>query len=693
MRKPSVPANNLILVALAGLLGILFLSMAAWYGEGRWLAPLDDTYIVLTYARNLVHGQPFRFNPADPPSTGATSALWTLLVSPLTLMGKAEAPLLAVLILLCATVFALTLVMVRHVAASMMPPGAAFAAALAVALNGPFAWGSFCGLETGLMAAGILALWAVWLSAGASRSRRWWMRPLAVSVVLGLVRPEGGPLALVAAGAALATWPSTGSRRPAVAAILAGLSGLAAAVALPLILTGTPMGSGGWAKTGWASPVVPPMVALQDSCRFFVDAMKGVWAGAYPPDAAVGAAGSALAGNEPSLYFPPGALLLFIVGAAATARTPTMVGAAIWMGGFLLSALILPVGWHHHRYLVPLFPPFVIISFAGIDKMAEATGAPWRGRLASTLMAGWILFSVPGLVRHAAFYGHGSESYSSQHLALAERLASSAEPGPVLATDVGILGYFSGARVIDAKGLVTPWVAPAAARGWGSVFDHFKDLPEGERPRLAALHGLRPDVNVEQLVRAGLIVPLASFNHPRGASPLVLYELAWPATGPGPSIKGWRLADEFDAGNPAAEKIHRYRPWMRSPEGIPYNAVQVLKEGKSPIGDGGWVVDGGETFTVRCEPGVAAVIIMRTFVPRPAALLVSVNGSPPQECRLAPLPGVFQTVLVWQDQGRTVRAANTVRVECLRGYGNEYSSFHYWVMQKAPPNGAPGTKP
>jgi len=123
---------------------------------------------------------------------------------------------------------------------------------------------------------------------------------------------------------------------------------------------------------------------------------------------------------------------------------------------------------------------------------------------------------------------------------------------------------------------------------------------------------------------------------------------------------------------------------------VPYSSVQVLAGdtsmagGGRMIGDGGWVVDGGESFILRCEPGKPAVVLMRTFVPRPSAVRVSLNGGPAQEVRLAPVQGKFQSVLVWQDQGRAVKAVNSVRVECVREFGNEYSSFHYWVMQKAP---------
>ena len=110
MRRQATSPADRILVLAAVLLGCVFLLSAVRYGGGRWLAPLDDTYIALAYGRNLAHGLPFRFNPGDPPSTGATSPAWTALVAPLTVFGDGGASLLVPLVVLCAAVFALALV-------------------------------------------------------------------------------------------------------------------------------------------------------------------------------------------------------------------------------------------------------------------------------------------------------------------------------------------------------------------------------------------------------------------------------------------------------------------------------------------------------------------------------------------------------------------------------------------------------
>ena len=61
-------------VVLAVALGITALSLAS---RGHPVVlPLDDAYIPLEYARTAAAGEPFRYFPREPVSTGATSPLW-----------------------------------------------------------------------------------------------------------------------------------------------------------------------------------------------------------------------------------------------------------------------------------------------------------------------------------------------------------------------------------------------------------------------------------------------------------------------------------------------------------------------------------------------------------------------------------------------------------------------------------------
>src|SRR4249920_1784641 len=49
--------------------------------------PLDDSYIYLTYAKQIGRGQPFTYFPGGGYSAGSTSALWPMLLAPFWALG------------------------------------------------------------------------------------------------------------------------------------------------------------------------------------------------------------------------------------------------------------------------------------------------------------------------------------------------------------------------------------------------------------------------------------------------------------------------------------------------------------------------------------------------------------------------------------------------------------------------------
>jgi len=688
-RRPSATALiswALLSLALAG---------AAWaavfaYGHGRMIAPLDDAYITLAYARNWAHGLPFRFLPGDPPSTGSTSLLYTWLLVPVAAVaGSHEGLLLAGIFALNALALWLTCIVAWRMASQLVEPWLAHAAVLAVVTCGHVVWGFFCGLDSGLACLAVLLLWDRWSAAATDRSPRWWIAPGIVSMAAAFTRPEA--VAWVMGAALAATTPAMGTRtRSRVLVAIAIVTVCAALTAgISSAITSSPMPSSGWAKTGWASPVTSRIATMSRSAKYLVDTLKGLWMGAYPSEAEVGQAGNGQAENEVIWAFPPGALVLFVLGSLilpVAAREVTVVGGAVWGIGLAAAAGVLPVGWHHHRYLIPLFPVFTILSFAGIARAAQAFAESWRRPIVRGLATAWLAFGLAGFLQSFLFIGHSTETYTAHHRMMAERLASLPEPGAVGATDVGILGYFSGRRVIDLKGLTSPWLFPATTYGWGSLYDVFKRAPAGERPRFLALHPGRHDTNAEQLQRAGILRERFGLPHPRYDAWFVLFDVDWGEPGPAPLLRGWIAADELDCGEPASEAAHGYRVRARSPEGAPYNSLQVRTDSvlNRVIGDGGWVTGGSESFWIRALEARPIVILMRTYAPRASGIDVEFNGVKLGRVPIAPNLGRFQTILVAQQTGSLVRTRNRVTVSCAWPDAPEFSSYHYWVLQPRP---------
>src|SRR4029450_10981916 len=72
----SLPVRALLLVGL--LTAALFVGLMLWTTGGLFVAQVSDLYVIAQYARAMAEGHPFRYNPGEAPTTGATSLLHTV---------------------------------------------------------------------------------------------------------------------------------------------------------------------------------------------------------------------------------------------------------------------------------------------------------------------------------------------------------------------------------------------------------------------------------------------------------------------------------------------------------------------------------------------------------------------------------------------------------------------------------------
>src|SRR6266545_2485876 len=73
------PTATLMLLALA--VALVFIAFMLAATSGHFVPQVVDLYLVCQYARALAEGHPFRYNPGDPATTGATSLLHTALLA------------------------------------------------------------------------------------------------------------------------------------------------------------------------------------------------------------------------------------------------------------------------------------------------------------------------------------------------------------------------------------------------------------------------------------------------------------------------------------------------------------------------------------------------------------------------------------------------------------------------------------
>jgi arabinofuranosyltransferase len=416
---------TLLLLVLLG----VFLGTELRLTGGRLGVPLDDAWIHYQFARNLVEGNGFSFNPGEP-TPGSTAPLWTLILAATGLFTSdylVPSLVLSVFFLLIVTwlTYGFTLKIAGENGTFW-----AFMAGLGVILTGRMLWAGLAGMETTAFAAVSLA--AVW------SYHRHGLRPLSALLFAlgGQLRPEGHALFALAVGLTIwtnrhtlrKTWPTLPT-----AVLIYGL--IAAPYALfSLFTTGRPLPNTFYAKAG--SEHLFSWRALTETVAYH-------W------------------------QDNPVAFLLIPFGLIVAAKRSRLLMA--WLVALpLLTAIIVDFIWHHGRYTLPLVP---------FQMIAAALGAAWLAQsrfVRSQRLPPAIQRAVPAILMLLVILGGawrlsywaGMLGYNSNEIleidgALGHWLVENTPPDALIAVDdIGAITFISQRRILDLYGLVSPEMWP-----------------------------------------------------------------------------------------------------------------------------------------------------------------------------------------------------------------------------------------
>lgn len=464
--------------ALPGLAALLL----AWASYGGRL--IDDAYISLTYAQNLVDGNGLVFHPVLPRTEGYSNLLWTLLLALGLGLGASGAAVATLLGLACAA--ATVALVARHVGGAR---GAA--TGLAIACSPVFGYWSGAGLETAL-ATLLLVVGVLWIG----RIPSW-----VAFGLLGISRVEG-----VAWGALGLLHAVLTTRR------------LPSARALGL----------------WLGPLAAQLV------------FRELYYGSLVPAPVIAKVGEDLGRSlERGLGWLSGALrgqpleVLILLGVAAwTAREllrrrprpgpgPWALLAAL---GTVLFSLAVGGDWMPNlRWLMPAIP-LLWIAFADLPVSARASVSV---ALLSALLGSQIgIIDQDGAARPRLWKGVSEVIRQGPrpllihpaHLFVLEYLD---EDDVVLHPDVGALSYLTGNPVLDPQGLC-----------WADVARVLQDGADDPR---SADELARVEETIRALKPALIAVPFLRGSAPLGPVGAVLFEGSKRAT-PAPWFsEGWEL--------------------------------------------------------------------------------------------------------------------------------------------------------
>ncbi len=422
--------------ALAG--GLLLGAVLMWPLRGY---VTDDTFIHLQYARHVADGQGLVFNVGER-VYGCTSPLWVALLADAMALGF-DGLQAARAIGVAATLASIVLVL-QLMRRTVRTPSLRAAATLAWASNAWMARWSTSGMETPLAVALVLAGFVAF-----TEGQRWGARPVrtgALWALAALTRPEAAFLLLLWGVFLLIEADSRDGLRRLVFGALA-----------PVCVYG-----------GWL------MFARLYYGTFWPQTLAAKTAG-----------GAGLAYHAENLWrqarivgATDGLLVLVLVLALIFG------GRRLWPGGIPAQRLVpwvwvlaLPALYAARgvpvisRYLLPLLPILAWLAWRAAERwwVGDAP-APGRLRMAAVLAAtlAALVITQNVIVYRTQVLPHVrsfSPALERSLVTWGRWFARHSAPDAVIATpDIGAIGYFSGRRVVDLVGLVTPQMIPLLAR-------------------------------------------------------------------------------------------------------------------------------------------------------------------------------------------------------------------------------------
>lgn len=391
--------------------------------------PLDDAWIHQTYARNLASWGQWSYIK-DQPSAGSTAPLWSLMLA---LGYRLNLDPLTWAYLLGGLGLAFTACFGQLFFKRLLPQDSDHIpwAGIFLAAEWHLVWAAVSGMETVWFAALTLLVLGLIINA---RGHTWaWVGSL---IGLGVwIRPDAitllGPALLV-----LVLGSQSGAR---LARALGCLIGGFLVLFGPYLLFNLLIQGSIWPNTFYAKQAEYAGLQTTPLLLRYARLVQLPLVGA-------------------GLLLVPG--FFYFLYKSVTNRFWAGVGAVAWFLGFVaIYAERLPVTYQYGRYLIPAMPVFFVLGIAGLVDLVSRL----RGRVAWVLTRTWLLSLVGvwlvfyGVV--AGYYARDVSIIDNEMVATAHWLALNTAPDALLAVhDIGAVGYFSGRRIVDLAGLISPEV-------------------------------------------------------------------------------------------------------------------------------------------------------------------------------------------------------------------------------------------
>jgi hypothetical protein len=647
-------------------LALAFLAIRGVYARvGHAAAALDDAYIHFQYARAFVEGHPFRYHAGEPISSGATSALWPLVLAPFWALGARDVALVWGAWILSFSAWGALAWEAHEITRPLAGRAYAVAAAALVFSFGGFAWCATSGMEVVPFA---------WLLARSVRRASCWVEAregepafgeiVALGLATPLVRPEGAITSVLLA-AALAVRPLDRTVRGRALGLLP-LVGPLLMPAMLRVATGNATGATAQVKLLWGNPYYAGEAfwgMVTYNARLLVGTLLNgeVWSAEFLPK---GGAPFAFAG-------------LVAVGVCGARRNLAFRASCVLVLAFAMFVPCTYVTflWNRLRYLWPFATGWLIGLACLASMLGEIVGvvrARWRivGVLAAGIFVGLLAAKLDWTLQDAADSASGIDRQQVKLGRWARReLPATARIG---VNDTGAIAYIGERRTFDIVGLTTPGEGRYWVAGVGSRLEHYERLGPDRLPTHFIVYPewMGTDAILGQVLTEATVLDATIL----GGQTMRAYVADWSKLGSGE--KPWTnvgpIVDRLDVADLESEAEHGYE-LLGARDG-----EQVATEGPTP--DGALVIDGGRTgrtrerFIAHLREGVETRAVVRVDATTTTRVEVFAGNERVGELVVEP---------TWSERVFTVpeRAAHASTTIELRSRDGAFTVFHYWFAQ------------
>lgn len=504
-RPHSVNTRAHILIILAVV--AVFVGVFLWQehvATGTFGFPLDDSWIHAQFARNIVLGNGFSYNPGIPAS-GSTAPLWTFVTATgYLLTGDAVLGAKALGILFLGLAVLLIYMLVRTITGDARE--ALFAAVIAASLP-RLLWASVSGMEVTLAVALSLAGVLTHILYSGAADKRQYLSTVLFGLAT-LTRPECAVFFVAAMldrtlVRILVRWRELAARDWLVPLFLHVL--LFAAVLFPFVAFSKRFGIGFLPNTAYAKALMwnrgLVSALIKSSPREILKSLT-----VYPFDYYLSFLEESLRNNPILFAMVPFGLfrLTLSMPYERDTRYQSFILPLIIVLFPLAIGVMVPFGdasYQEGRYAAPVAPFVLMIGTIGIYAAAsygarifseaKFMGSPARLVLERSLI--WFLMALALFAQgrniwyRSKLYGNEVANIENMQVTLGRWLDQNLPRDAVVATnDVGAIAYFSRRNILDTVGLMSPDVLEYRRRGQTADSAMF-NLLEKERPGYAVL--------------------------------------------------------------------------------------------------------------------------------------------------------------------------------------------------------------